>query len=157
MVVEVPEFWKMWSLNALCQTIHSLVHIDFCCADCVKSFEKVNSVLRIVKKKKERKINNCNIVDYQSYLKCIFHTVSAPQTKLCQKTFNWILACRKRAKARESSERETEILTNLINKYLSVYSTSVLSFSSTSTLTFFHILHLAENLIYYSLKLKNKI
>lgn len=53
MVAEVPEFWKMWSLNALCQTIHSLVHIDLCSAHCVKSFEIVNSGLRIVKKKEE--------------------------------------------------------------------------------------------------------
>ena len=45
----VCEFQRMWSLNAFCvkgiKMIHSLDHIHFCFADCVKNFDSVTSVL----------------------------------------------------------------------------------------------------------------
>lgn len=33
------------------KVIRSLIHIDFCCADCVKSFEKVNDKCELARAK----------------------------------------------------------------------------------------------------------
>lgn len=69
--ITIHEFWKMWSLmhfvSKQWKGINSLFHIDFCCAHCQKSFEKVNSVLRnacyqLYKKKKIKKnVQICSV------------------------------------------------------------------------------------------------